>query len=86
MRCALIPVITSIGTQFGYLLGGAVLTETIFSWPGLGVYVVDAVIRLDGRPLQASVLVIATFFVFVNLLTDISYSIIDPRLRHGGSK
>jgi peptide/nickel transport system permease protein len=63
MRNALIPVITSIGTQFGYLLGGAVLTETIFSWPGLGTYVVQAVIILDGKPLQASVLLIATFFV-----------------------
>jgi len=86
MRNALIPVITSIGTQFGYLLGGAVLTETIFNWPGMGRYVVDAVIRLDGKPLQASVLIIATFFVLINLLTDISYSIIDPRLRHRGRK
>ena len=85
MRNALIPVITSIGTQFGYMLGGAVLTETIFSWPGLGTYVVQAVLILDGKPLQASVLLIATFFVLVNLLTDVSYSIIDPRLRHGGS-
>lgn len=84
MRNALIPVITSIGTQFGYLLGGAVLTETIFSWPGLGTYVVQSVLILDGKPLQASVLLIATFFVLVNLFTDISYAIIDPRLRHGG--
>jgi peptide/nickel transport system permease protein len=84
VRNALIPVITSIGTQFGYMLGGAVLTETIFSWPGLGSYVVQAVIVLDGKPLQASVLLIATFFVIVNLLTDISYTIIDPRLRHKG--
>jgi peptide/nickel transport system permease protein len=86
LRNALIPVITSIGTQFGYLLGGAVLTETIFSWPGLGTYVVHAVIVLDARPLQAAVLLIATFFVLVNLLTDISYTVIDPRLRHGGGK
>ncbi len=84
MRNALIPVITSIGTQFGYLLGGAVLTETIFSWPGLGTYVVQSVLILDGKPLQASVLLIATFFVVVNLVTDFSYAIIDPRLRHGG--
>lgn len=86
MRNALIPVVTSIGTQFGYLLGGAVLTETIFNWPGMGRYVVDAVVRLDGKPLQASVLIIATFFVLVNLTTDISYSLIDPRLRHKGRK
>jgi peptide/nickel transport system permease protein len=82
MRNALIPVVTSIGTQFGYMLGGAVLTETIFSWPGLGTYVVQSVILLDGRPLQAAVLLIATFFVLINLLTDISYNFIDPRLRH----
>jgi len=86
MRNALIPVITSIGTQFGYLLGGAVLTETIFSWPGLGTYIVHSVIVLDARPLQASVLLVAAFFIFVNLVTDISYAFIDPRLRHGGKK
>lgn len=85
LRNALIPVLTSIGAQFGYLLGGAVLTETIFSWPGLGTYVVHSVIILDARPLQASVLLGASFFVLINLLTDISYVVIDPRLRHGGA-
>ena len=86
MRNALIPVITAIGTQFGYLLGGAVLTETIFAWPGLGKYVIDAIDVLDAKPLQASVMLIATFFITVNLLTDLSYAVIDPRLRHGGNK
>ncbi|MCB9894609.1 MAG: ABC transporter permease subunit [Planctomycetes bacterium] len=86
MRNALIPVITAIGTQFGYLLGGAVLTETIFSWPGLGRYVIDAIDVLDAKPLQASVMLIAVVFISVNLLTDLSYAIIDPRLRHGGAK
>ena len=86
MRNALIPVITAIGTQFGYLLGGAVLTETIFSWPGLGRYVIDAIDVLDAKPLQASVMLIAVVFISVNLLTDLSYAVIDPRLRHGAGK
>ncbi len=81
LRNAFIPIITAITTQFGYLLGGAVLTETIFSWPGLGRYVIEAIEVLDARPLQAGVLLIASTFVIVNLLTDISYSFIDPRLR-----
>ena len=86
MRNAMIPVITAIGTQFGYLLGGAVLTETIFGWPGMGTYVIEAIDVLDAKPLQASVMMIAVFFITVNLLTDISYAVIDPRLRHGGGK
>ena len=86
MRNALIPVITAIGTQFGYLLGGAVLTETIFGWPGMGTYVIEAIDVLDAKPLQASVMLIAFFFITVNLLTDLSYAVIDPRLRHGGNK
>ncbi|MHC4842063.1 MAG: ABC transporter permease subunit [Planctomycetota bacterium] len=86
MRNALIPVITAIGTQFGYLLGGAVLTETIFSWPGMGTYIIGAIDVLDGKPLQASILLVAVVFIVMNLLTDVSYAFIDPRLRHGGSK
>ncbi|MBK9975426.1 MAG: ABC transporter permease subunit [Planctomycetes bacterium] len=86
LRNALIPVITAIGTQFGYLLGGAVLTETIFSWRGLGTYVVEAIDALDAKPLQASVMVVALVFISVNLLTDLSYAVIDPRLRHSGGK
>jgi peptide/nickel transport system permease protein len=81
MRNALIPVITAIGTQFGYLLGGAVLTETIFGWPGMGTYIVGAIDVLDAAPLQASVMLVAAFFIVVNLATDLSYAFIDPRLR-----
>lgn len=81
LRNALIPILTAVATQFGYLLGGAVLTETIFGWPGLGRYVIEAIDVLDARPLQASVLIIASAFVLVNLLTDLSYAFIDPRLR-----
>jgi ABC-type dipeptide/oligopeptide/nickel transport system permease subunit len=82
LRNALIPVMTSIGTQFGYLLGGAVLTETIFGWPGLGTYVIGAIDVLDAAPLQTSVMLVAAIFIAVNLLTDLSYALIDPRLRH----
>ncbi len=81
LRNAFIPILTATTTQFGYLLGGAVLTETIFSWPGLGRYVIEAIEVLDARPLQAGVLLIASTFVLVNLLTDLSYAFIDPRLR-----
>lgn len=84
MRNALIPVITAIGTQFGYLLGGAVLTETIFGWPGIGTYIVESIDVLDARPLQAAIMLIAGLFIVINLLTDISYGAIDPRLREAG--
>lgn len=84
LRNALIPIFTSVATQFGYLLGGAVLTETIFSWPGLGRYIIEAIDVGDAQPLQASVLLVASTFILINLLTDISYAFIDPRLRRKG--
>jgi len=84
LRNAAIPVTTSIGTQLGYLIGGAVLTETIFQWPGMGTYIVAAILNLDVKPLQACVLVIAIGFVFVNLVVDLSYGFLDPRIRAEG--
>lgn len=86
LRNAMIPIITAIGTQFGYLLGGAVLTETIFSWPGVGTYVIEAINMQDAKPLQASVMLVAFIFIGMNLLTDISYAFIDPRMRAGKTK
>jgi peptide/nickel transport system permease protein len=80
MRNAAIPIVTSIGTQLGYLLGGAVLTETVFQWPGMGTYVVQAILNLDIKPLQGCVLVVAVGFVVVNLLVDLSYAWLDPRV------
>ncbi|HEX4999004.1 MAG TPA: ABC transporter permease, partial [Terriglobia bacterium] len=80
---ALIPIVTAIGAQFGYLLGGAVLTETIFGWPGIGVYVIDSINVLDAQPLQAAVMLVGAFFIVINLVTDLSYAAIDPRLRGG---
>ncbi len=84
LRNASIPIVTSIGTQLGYLIGGAVLTETIFQWPGMGTYVVDSIRALDVKPLQACVLVVAVGFVIVNLLVDISYAWLDPRVSTAG--
>ncbi len=86
MRNAAIPIVTSIGTQLGYLMGGAVLTETIFQWPGMGKYVVEAILNSDVKPLQAAVLVIALGFVVVNLLVDLSYAWLDPRVTKVGSE
>ncbi len=81
LRNSLIPIVTTIGTQLGYLLGGAVLTETIFKWPGMGTYIVDAIIKGDARPLQAGVLIIAVAFICINLLIDLSYAFLDPRVK-----
>jgi len=78
---ALIPVITVIGLQFGSLLSGAVITETVFARPGLGKLVVDSIQNKDFPVVQGVILVLAMIYVFVNLLVDLSYAIIDPRIR-----
>ncbi len=83
LRNALIPIITVIGLQFGYLLGGAVLTESVFGWPGLGRYVVDSIFNRDYIAVQVGIMVIAISFVLVNLCVDILYALVDPRLRRG---
>jgi peptide/nickel transport system permease protein len=82
LKNALIPVVTVIGLQMGILLGGAILTESVFSWPGLGMLVVDAITDRDYPLIQGLVLIIAIIFVLVNILVDIMYSIIDPRIRY----
>jgi ABC-type dipeptide/oligopeptide/nickel transport system permease component len=83
LRNALIPVVTVIGLQFGYLLSGAVLTESVFGWPGLGRFVVDSIFSRDYIAVQVGIMMIATTFVLVNLLVDLVYALIDPRLRRG---
>jgi len=83
LRNAAIPVITVIGLNVGSLLGGAILTETIFAWPGIGRMVVDAIFARDYPVVQGAVLVIAVVFVVVNLLVDLSYAALDPRIRYG---
>jgi ABC-type dipeptide/oligopeptide/nickel transport system permease component len=81
LRNALIPVVTVIGLQFGALLGGAVITETIFAWPGVGRLTVQAIYNKDFPIVQASVTTLALIFVVLNLLVDITYSYLDPRIR-----
>lgn len=82
LKNALIPVITVVGLQVGQLLSGAVLTETVFAWPGIGRFLVDSIKARDFPVVQGGVLVSAFIFVLVNLLVDLLYSVIDPRIRH----
>jgi ABC-type dipeptide/oligopeptide/nickel transport system permease component len=78
----LIPIITVVGLQVGQLLGGAVLTETVFAWPGLGTLLVRGILARDFPLVQGAVLFVATLFVVVNLLVDLAYAYIDPRVHH----
>jgi ABC-type dipeptide/oligopeptide/nickel transport system permease component len=82
LRNALVPVITVLGLDFGYYLTGSILTETIFSWPGLGRYVVNAISRRDLPAIQGSVLFLSVVFVAVNLITDLAYAKADPRVAY----
>ena len=82
LRNALIPVITTIGLQVGVLLAGAILTETIFSWPGIGKWMVDAVFKRDYAVVQGGLLMIAGVIMLVNLAVDVTYGFINPRIRH----
>jgi peptide/nickel transport system permease protein len=82
LRNALLPISTIIGLQVGLLLSGAVLTETVFAWPGMGSWLAAAIFNRDYPVLQGGILFLAVVFVFVNLLVDISYAIINPRIRY----
>jgi len=83
LRNALAPVVTVIGLQFGELLGGAILTETVFAWPGLGRLLVDSIFARDYPTVQGLVIVFALLFALVNLAVDLLYGAIDPRVRYG---
>lgn len=83
LRNALLPIVTVIGLQAGALLSGAALTETVFSWPGLGTFIVEAVRRKDSPSLVGGLLLVAATFVIVNLIVDLLYGAIDPRVRRG---
>ena len=80
LRNALIPVVTTIGLQFGVALGGAILTETIFAWPGVGKWMFDAVMKRDYMVIQGGTLFIAAVFVVINLMVDVLYAVINPRI------
>jgi peptide/nickel transport system permease protein len=86
LKNAFLPIVTVIGVNFGLLLGGAVLTETIFSWPGLGRYVVDSLLARDYPAVQGCILLFAVIMVMVNLIVDILYFYLDPRLRIDGKR
>jgi len=82
LRNALIPVLTVIGLQVGTLMGGAVLTETIFSWPGIGKWLIEAIGRRDYPVVQNGILIVATLVILTNFIVDILYGIANPRIRH----
>jgi ABC-type dipeptide/oligopeptide/nickel transport system permease component len=82
LRNALLPVVTVVGHQFGTLLGGAVLTETVFGWPGMGQLLVDALFARDYPVVQGIVLTFSTLFILVNLAVDVLYGYIDPRIHY----
>ncbi len=82
LKSAMIPVVTVLGLQFGILLGGAVLTETVFAWPGIGRLLVDSILRRDYPVVQATVMMLAFLFVIINLVVDIAYAFLDPRIQY----
>ncbi len=83
LRNAALPLITILGLQFGFLLGGAVVTETVFSWPGMGRMMIQAILRKDFPVVQGNVLVFALSFVMINLIVDLVYALVNPRVRYG---
>ena len=81
LRNALIPVITLTGLQFGFLLGGAIVVETVFAWPGLGSLLVDSVSYRDYPVIQAEILLFSFEFVLINLIVDLLYAVVNPEIR-----
>ena len=81
LRAALIPVVTVLGLQFGGALAGAIVTESVFAWPGVGTFVLDAIYKRDYPVVQAAVLIVATVYLLTNLLVDVLYVVLDPRIR-----
>jgi peptide/nickel transport system permease protein len=82
LRNALLPVVTIVGLQLGFLLSGAILTETVFSWPGIGTWLYTGVQGRDYPVVQGGVIFVAFLFVIVNMLVDLSYAFLDPRIQH----
>jgi peptide/nickel transport system permease protein len=85
LRNILIPIVTVIGLEFGSLIAFSTVTETIFAWPGMGKLIIDSIYNLDRPVIVAYLMIIVTFFVFLNLLVDILYSLLDPRVRVKGA-
>lgn len=82
LRNAMLPVMTVIGLQLGSLLGGAMLTETVFAWPGIGKFIVDSILKSDFPIVQGTVMLIGVIFVIINLIVDIVYAFLDPRIKY----
>ncbi len=82
LRNALLPVVTMIGIQYGYSLGGEVLVEQIFSWPGMGRYSIDAIFNVDYAPVTAFVMLVAVIYITIYLVVDVLYALLDPRIRY----
>jgi peptide/nickel transport system permease protein/oligopeptide transport system permease protein len=82
LKNAMIPIITVVGLQFGLLLGGAVLTETVFAWPGLGRLIVDSILARDYPVIQGTILIFGLLYIMVNLVVDLIYALVDPRIRY----
>ena len=82
LRNALIPVVTMMGLQFGFLLGGSIVVETVFNWPGLGRLLVDAVTQRDYPVIQGLVLLFSLEFILINLIVDVLYGVINPSIRY----
>jgi len=82
MRNALVIILTAIGLQFGALMGQAVVVEKLFSWPGIGSLLVDSVLQRDIPAVQGSILVVVLFFLTINMVIDLLYGVIDPRIRY----
>jgi peptide/nickel transport system permease protein/oligopeptide transport system permease protein len=82
LKNALIPIITVVGLQFGFLLGGAVLTETVFAWPGLGRLLYDSISARDYPVIQGTILIFGLLYILVNLMVDLIYAFVDPRIRY----
>ncbi|MCX7781422.1 MAG: ABC transporter permease, partial [Negativicutes bacterium] len=86
LRPSLLPVATSIGNTFGHMLGGAVIIESIFAWPGLGKMVIDAIFNRDYPVIQGYILAMAILYTIVNMITDLFCAWLDPRVRLGGER
>jgi ABC-type dipeptide/oligopeptide/nickel transport system permease component len=86
LRNSLIPVITAVGLEFGRLLGGAIVVESVFAWPGLGTLMLTSIGNRDFAIVQAGLLLLVAIFILVNLATDIAYGFLDPRIRYSTAR
>jgi peptide/nickel transport system permease protein len=85
LRNAMIPTLTMIGLRYGWMLGGTILVESVFDWPGIGLYAVSSALASDFQPVIGVTLLIGLNFMLANLLVDLAYGVIDPRIRQAGT-